>query len=157
MQVTWRAGESTGISSATQRAKGCVETAKKVFCMKCEKHLPETDIGRADLSTWRRDREVSEKARFKTCYSGTRPKKPSGWSELARRGQTTCSRCTEERKLSAFGAKHLERQLLNKEIHRAACLLCDTTSLWGQRGRPHACNKCKKSLPLGAFSVDTRK
>ena len=91
------------------------------------------------------------------CCSGERREKTLGWKDLAQRGQTTCSRCMLERKLSAYDAKHLERLLLHNELANAVCLFCDTTALRGHGGEPHTCSKWRRSLPWGAFSVETRK
>ena len=45
--------------------------------------------------------------------------KTLGWRDLAQMGQTTCSRCTLVRKLTATEAKHLERLILHNELANA--------------------------------------
>ena len=76
---------------------------------------------------------------------------------MARRGHTTCSRCTLERKLSEYDAKSLKRLLLHDELHNAVCLFCDSSSLRGQSWESHSCSKCEKNLPWSAFSIETRR
>ena len=59
--------------------------------------------------------------------------------------------------MSAYDARHLERLLQHSEIHKAVCLRCDSAGLRGESSKPYKCSKCEESLPLTAFSVETRK
>ena len=100
---------------------------------------------------------MSKQARSNSCSTAPQEERAPRWNALVQQGQIVCSQCNEERQLSSYDARHLERLLQHQEIHKAVCLRCDSAALRGESSKQYKCCKCKKSLPLSAFSVETRK